>query len=53
MKKSKIKPEEYLKDLESILEIINKINLRKITEITDETDLKDQAACAGGTCEIV
>ena len=27
--------------------------LRKIIEITDETDLKDQAACAGGACEIV
>ena len=26
MKKSKIKPEEYLKDLESILEIVNKID---------------------------
>ena len=26
MKKSKIKPKEYLKDIESILEIINKID---------------------------
>ena len=32
---------------------LNKINLRKIVETTDETDLKDQAACAGGACEIV
>ena len=32
---------------------LNKINLRKIVEVTDETDLKDQAACAGGACEIV
>jgi ribonucleoside-triphosphate reductase len=32
---------------------LHSINLRKIIETTDETDLKDQAACAGGACEIV
>ena len=32
---------------------LNKINLKQIVEVTDETDLKDQAACAGGACEIV
>ena len=32
---------------------LNKIKLNRIVEITDETDLKDQAACAGGACEIV
>ena len=32
---------------------LNGINLENIVEITDETDLKDQAACAGGACEIV
>jgi len=32
---------------------LNNIDLRKIVEMTDETDLKDQAACAGGACEIV
>ena len=32
---------------------LNSINLKKIKETTDETDLKDQAACAGGACEIV
>ena len=32
---------------------LTSINLKKIVEITDETDLKDQAACAGGACEIV
>ena len=32
---------------------LNSINLKKIVEMTDETDLKDQAACAGGACEIV
>jgi ribonucleoside-triphosphate reductase (thioredoxin) len=41
---------------EKFLEMENtfkSINLKKITEATDETDLKDQAACAGGACEIV
>ncbi len=38
------------KEMESHL---NNINLKNIVEMTDETDLKDQAACAGGACEIV
>ncbi len=32
---------------------LNNIDLTQIVEMTDETDLKDQAACAGGACEIV
>jgi ribonucleoside-triphosphate reductase len=32
---------------------LNNINLKNIVEMSDETDLKDQAACAGGACEIV
>jgi ribonucleoside-diphosphate reductase alpha chain len=44
-----ITEEKFLK-MESYL---NKIKLNKIVEMTDETDLKDQAACAGGLCEIV
>ena len=32
---------------------LNDIDLRQIVEMSDETDLKDQAACAGGACEIV
>jgi ribonucleoside-triphosphate reductase (thioredoxin) len=43
---SKEKFEEMVKHLHSI-------DLKKITEATDETDLKDQAACAGGVCEII
>ena len=43
---SKEKFEEMVKHLHSI-------DLKKIIEATDETDLKDQAACAGGVCEIV
>ena len=43
---SKEKFEEMVKHLHSI-------DLKKITEATDETDLKDQAACVGGVCEII
>ena len=32
---------------------LNNIDLTKIIEITDETNLQDQAACAGVKCEIV
>ena len=32
---------------------LNDIDLTQIVEMTDETDLKDQAACAGGACEVV
>ena len=32
---------------------LNNIDLRQIVEMSDETDLKDQAACAGGACEVV
>ena len=28
-------------------------DLTKVIEISDETNLQDQAACAGGNCEIV
>ena len=42
--------EEKFLEMESHL---NGIDLKQITEMTDETDLKDQAACAGGACEIV
>jgi ribonucleoside-triphosphate reductase len=42
--------EDKFKEMESHL---NNINLKNIVEMTDETDLKDQAACAGGACEIV
>jgi len=44
-----ITEEKFLK-MESHL---NGIDLKQIVEMTDETDLKDQAACAGGACEIV
>ena len=42
--------EEKFKEMESHL---NNIDLKQITEMTDETALQDQAACAGGACEVV
>ena len=42
--------EEKFEEMNSYL---TSINLKKIIETTDETDLKEQAACAGGACEIV
>ena len=42
--------EEKFLEMESHL---NNIDLKQIVEMSDETDLKDQAACAGGACEIV
>ena len=32
---------------------LTNIDLTKVIESTDETNLQDQAACAGGACEIV
>ena len=32
---------------------LNNIDLTKVIETSDETNLQDQAACAGGNCEIV
>jgi len=31
---------------------LNNIDLSKIVEVTDETDLSGELACAGGACEI-
>jgi len=32
---------------------LSSIDLKLVTEATDETDLNGQVACAGGACEIV
>ena len=37
---------------ERMLESLKKIDLTEVIELTDETDLKGEAACAGGACEI-
>ena len=42
--------EEKFLEMESHL---NGIDLTKVTEVSDETNLQDQAACAGGACEVV
>ena len=38
---------------EEMVESLGKVDLTKINELTDETDLKGELACAGGSCEIV
>ena len=59
MKKSnkpEINSEELLKDFDKVMSFISKMenqDLTKVIESTDETNLQDQAACAGGACEIV
>ena len=32
---------------------LSNIDLTRVIEVSDETNLQDQAACAGGNCEIV
>ena len=49
-KKIKNITKEKFLEMESHL---NGINLTKVVEMSDETKLQDQAACAGGNCEIV
>lgn len=38
---------------EEMISLLKDINLSEIKEETDETDLKDQAACAGNNCAVV
>ncbi len=40
--------EEY----EELMKSLTSVDLTKVIELEDETDLKDQAACAGNLCEI-
>ena len=35
-----------------MMESLNQVDLSKIVETTDETDLSGELACAGGACEI-
>jgi len=41
--------EEY----EKLMETLNDVDLSKIVEMDDDTDLSGELACAGGACEIV
>lgn len=46
--------EDITKDkFNELLGHLTSIDLSKVVEINDTTNLKDQAACAGGVCEIV
>ena len=36
-----------------MMETLSNIDLSKVVELDDNTDLKDQLACAGGSCDIV
>ena len=38
---------------EEMLQHLHNLDLSKIVELVDNTDLKGEAACAGGACEIV
>ena len=38
---------------EEMLQYLHSVDLSKIVELADNTDLKGEAACAGGACEIV
>jgi ribonucleoside-diphosphate reductase alpha chain len=39
-------------DYESMLATLKNVDLSKIVEVSDETDLSGELACAGGACEI-
>ena len=41
-------PETY----EAMLETLNEVDLTKVVEVEDNTDLSGELACAGGACEI-
>jgi ribonucleoside-diphosphate reductase alpha chain len=40
-------------EFEEAIESLHKVDLSLVIEMTDNTALQDQAACAGGACEIV
>ena len=46
--------EDCTKDkYEEMLPFLKSVNLDLVTEIEDNTDLKGEIACAGGSCEII
>jgi ribonucleoside-diphosphate reductase alpha chain len=40
-------------DYEKLVKSLHDVDLTKVTELQDNTDLRGEAACAGGACEIV
>jgi ribonucleoside-diphosphate reductase alpha chain len=41
------------KEYEEMVKALHQIDLSKVVELEDNTDLKDQLACVGGACEVV
>ena len=40
-------------DFERLSATLKNVNLTKVIELQDNTDLRGEAACAGGACEII
>ena len=40
------------KEFDKLVKLLQDIDLENVTELTDETDLSGELACAGGSCEI-
>ena len=40
-------------DFERLVKTLSDVDLTKVIELQDNTDLRGEAACAGGACEIV
>ena len=40
------------KEFDKLVKSLQDVNLENVTELTDETDLSGELACAGGSCEI-
>jgi ribonucleoside-diphosphate reductase alpha chain len=40
-------------EFERLFSKLHSIDLSKVVELTDETELSDSVACGGGACEIV
>ena len=38
---------------EELLETLKSVDLSKVVELADNTDLKGELACAGGACEVI
>lgn len=45
-------PEERFEEFSKMLESLSSLDLTKVIEEEDNTNLVDQAACAGGSCEV-
>lgn len=41
-----------MEEYERLVRLVREIDLREVVEVNDNTSLTDQAACAGGACEV-